>query len=177
MGSEYESGAVRLSECEPKDWFVVFTEESDKWWIRWLARGRFKHVSCFGYVERAYSWVFYDFYLDRARISVVNDHEANALIGHYSSSGTVVRMARPIGREAEVNLRSGWWCVPAVAHIIGLKSCALRPDALFRQCLANGGEIIGERHESENARRPGTEAAAGSRGAGEGHDDSAASFV
>lgn len=121
--------------------------------------------------------MFYDFYLDRARISVVNDHEANALIGHYSSSGTVVRMARPIGREAEVNFRSGWWCVPAVAHIIGLKSCALRPDALFRQCLANGGEIIGERNESENARRPGTEAAAGSGGTGEGHDDSAASFV
>jgi hypothetical protein len=148
-GSDIPDIGLRLSELEPKDWFVVFSEHTDKWWIRCLARGKYKHVSCFGYVDRAYSWVFYDFYLDRARVMLVGDHEVAPILGYFSDMGTVVRMARPIGREAEVNIRSGWWCVPAVAHIIGLKSCALRPDALFRQCLANGGEIIGGRNESE----------------------------
>lgn len=142
MASECSFGGLRLSECEPKDWFVVFQENTPKWWIRWLARGRFKHVSVFGVVERANSWVFYDFNLDRARVYVVPNHEADIAIGHFIDDATVVRMARPIGREAEVNLRPGWWCVPAVAHILGLRSCALRPDTLFRQCLAQGGEII-----------------------------------
>lgn len=142
MGSDRVFGGLRLSECEPKDWFVVFQEYSPRRWIRWLARGRFKHVSVFGVVDRANSWVFYDFNLDRSRVYVVSNHEADIAIGHFIGDATVVRMARPIGREAEVNLRPGWWCVPAVAHILGLRSCALRPDALFRQCLAQGGEII-----------------------------------
>ncbi|WP_457663986.1 hypothetical protein [Sinorhizobium medicae] len=156
MGSERAFGGLRLSECEPKDWFIVFHEDSPKWWIRWLARGRFKHVSVFGAVPRSNSWVFYDFNLDRSRVYVVADYESDIAIGHFASMGTVVRMARPFGREAEINLRPGWWCVPAVAHIVGLRGCALRPDALFRQCLAQGGEII----EPKGAENEGREAQA-----------------
>lgn len=155
MGSELGFGGLRLSECEPKDWFVVFYEDSPKWWIRWLSGGRFKHVCVFGTVPRANAWVFYDFNLDRSRIYVVADYESDIAIGHFIENATVVRMARPIGREVEVNLRPGWWCVPAVAHIVGIRGSALRPDALFRQCLAQGGEIIerkGREHEGQEAR-------------------------
>jgi hypothetical protein len=149
VGFEAGFDGYRLSECEPKDWYAVFHPESTKWWIRWLARGRFKHVSVFGWVERANAWVFYDFQLDRARIYVVSNHEADLLIGHYSVSNTVVRMARRLGEEFDVNLRFGAWCVPAVAHILGIRTCALRPDTLFRHCLANGGEIIGPENATE----------------------------
>lgn len=142
MGSNSVFGGYRLSEFEPADWYVVFHEHSPKWWVRWLARGRFKHVSVFGIVKRSATWVFYDFHLDRARVYAIPDFDADIAIGHFIEGATVVRMARPIGREADVNLRLGWWCVPAVAHILGIRSCALRPDALFRQCLAQGGELV-----------------------------------
>lgn len=175
MGSDIQSFGIKLSDCEPKDWFVVFCEDTDKWWIKLLSFGKYKHVAAFGYVERAYSWVFYDFHLDRARIYLVGDHEAADVLAYYDSMGTIVRMARPIGKEAEVNIRSGWWCVPAIAHIIGMKSCALRPDALFRQCLANGGEIIGGRNESKAARtRPGAGTPEGGSSSGEGQHHSGA---
>lgn len=135
-------GGLRLDACEPADWYVSFDPFSPRRWIRWLARGKFKHVSCFGFVERAQSWVFFDFHLDRSRIFVVGDHEANALIGEYSTGKTVVRLAKPLGQELNINMAAGAWCVPAVAHIVGIKTCTLRPDAFFRQCLANGGEIM-----------------------------------
>lgn len=145
MASEFMPGGLKLADCEPTDWFVVFHPETTKWWIRWLAMGRFKHVSCFGFVERAQTWVFYDFHVDRARIYAVGDHESNAVLGYYSKDTVIVRMARPFLAEVKTNFPIGGWCVPAVAHIVGLRTCALRPDALFRQCLANGGEIIGEK--------------------------------
>ena len=157
MDSSESFGGLRLEDCEPTDWYVVFDPWSPQRWIRWLAWGRYKHVACFGFISRAQTWVFYDFHLDRSRIFVVGDHEADILIGHYSTGKTVVRMAKPLGREFEVNLALGGWCVPAVAHIVGLRTCALRPDALFRQCLANGGEIMGrEEHGNEESQRTGT---------------------
>lgn len=141
---------LRIDQCEPADWYVVFDPFTRRRWLHWLALGKYKHVSCFGFIERAQSWVFFDFHLDRSRILVVGDHEADILIGEYSHRKTVVRMAKPLGQELKINMAVGAWCVPAVAHIIGLPTCALRPDALFRQCLANGGEIMGrEEHGNE----------------------------
>ncbi|MBX5001878.1 hypothetical protein HJB72_28560 [Rhizobium lentis] len=149
MDSDSGFSGLKLEDCEPTDWYVVFDPSSTRRWIRWLAWGRFKHVACFGFIPRAQTWAFFDLHLDRSRIFVVGDHEADKLIGHYSTGKTVVRMAKPLGRELDINLCVGGWCVPAVAHIIGLRTSALRPDALFRQCIANGGEII-RPDESEN---------------------------
>jgi hypothetical protein len=38
--------------------------------------------------------------------------------------------------------RLGFWCVPAMAHLLGLKGTLFRPDALYRACLAQGGSIV-----------------------------------
>lgn len=137
-----DSARFRLSQFEPDDWFVVFHEDSPRWWIRLLACGRFKHVSAFGAVKHAGMWVFYDFNTDRSRVYVVPDDLADDAIAHFTAGAVIVRLAKPLGGETNINLRSGWWCVPAVAHILGLRSCALRPDALFRDVLAHGGEVI-----------------------------------
>ncbi|MBW8285092.1 MAG: hypothetical protein K0M55_15990 [Rhizobium sp.] len=155
MDSENGLGGLRLGDCEPKDWFVVFHENRGRWWVDWLACGRFKHVSVFGKVERSGAWVFYDFHLDRAHIMVVGDWEADIAIGHYADMGTVVRFPRLLSNVGAFAFRPGWWCVPAVAHIIGLRTCALRPDALFRQCLANGGEIVGREGQNDDPENQG----------------------
>jgi hypothetical protein len=169
VGSNGALAGYRLSECEPKEWFVVFSEDSPKWWVRWLAWGRFKHVSVFGKVERSGAWVFYDVWLNRAQIMVVGDWEADAAIGYYASQGVIVRFPRLLADDHELSLRPGLWCVPAVAHILGIRSCALRPDRLFRQILAKGGQIVsskGREDETEDRKRSGIgtpEAAGGGR--------------
>lgn len=156
MGSFDNFGGLNLNECEPKDWYVVFHPTSPKWWIRWLAFGRFKHVSCFGFVERAQSWAFFEFHLDRTRIMIVGDHEADILIGNFIEGNTIVRLAKPLGQDLNVNMAAGAWCVPAVAHIVGVKTCTLRPDAFFRQCLAKGGELMfaeGRENEAQDRKQ------------------------
>nr|WP_210297028.1 hypothetical protein [Gellertiella hungarica] len=142
-----------LDHCEPSAWFVAFHTESPRWWLNWLAMGRFKHVSAFGYVDRAASWVFFDFNLDRSRIYVVHGRDADPMIARFSDKTVVVRVPKPADAVNSLNMAVGAWCVPAVAHLIGMPGCALRPDALYRQCLANGGEIIcaeGSTDETEN---------------------------
>lgn len=178
MGSRDDLAGFRMSECEPKEWFVVFSEDSPKWWLRLLACGRFKHVSAFGKVERSGSWVFVDMWMNRTQIMVIGDWEADAAFAHYVQLGTIVRFPRLLADERELNLRPGFWCVPAVAHILGIRSCALRPDALFRQILAKGGEVIGSegRENAEAEGRSGAEAPAGGGAAGEDQHDPGPAF-
>ncbi len=176
MDSSDLSGSLPLAQCEPKEWFVVFHEETDKWWINALACGRFKHVSVFGKVERSGSWVFYDFHSDRAHIMVVGDWEADIAIAYYSQCGPIVRFPRLLADAPKTMLRPGLWCVPAIAHLIGLRTCALRPDALYRQCLAKGGELIGTGRQDDEISEDGKGPRAGAPEAGgrdgEGQRDS-----
>lgn len=158
MDSDDLNSRLPLAECEPAEWFVVFHDKSDKWWVNLLAWGRFKHVSVFGKVPRSGSWVFYDLHSDRAHVLVVGDWEADMAIAYYSMCGPVVRFPRLLSDASGFVFRPGFWCVPAVAHIIGLRTCALRPDTLYRQILAKGGELIGSEgrrdENSEDGKRP-----------------------
>lgn len=166
MGFDGFGDGLKLTDCEPTDWFVAFHPDSPHWWVRALACGRFKHVSVMGFVERAQAWVLFDFQMDRSRVLIVGNHEADPVLAYFSGENTIVRMARPIGRELNLNMSVGLWCVPAAAHILGLKSCALRPDALFRQCLANGGEIISESGGYEAGEAKGRSGACAPEGSG-----------
>lgn len=166
MGSDRFYGGIPFEQLEPADWFVVFHPRTHRRWLSWLAMGKYKHVSAFGWVPRAQTWVFFDFNVDRSRIYVVGNHEADELLERFTHQNTVVRMARPLVESDRINFGAGLWCVPAVAHLIGLRASALRPDALFRQCLANGGEIIGKEaqvDENQSPERPRAGAPAGGR--------------
>jgi len=39
-------------------------------------------------------------------------------------------------------LRLGFWCVPAMAHLVGCRTQALRPDGLYRAMLRQGGAVV-----------------------------------
>lgn len=156
MDSNDLNARLALAECEPKEWFVVFHEASDRWWVNLLAWGRFKHVSVFGKVERTGAWIFHDLHADRTHMMVVGDWEADIAIAYYDQCGPIVRFPRLLSDASGFVARPGFWCVPAVAHIIGLRTCALRPDALYRQVLAKGGELIGSEGQHDENSENGT---------------------
>lgn len=152
---------LNLHECEPLEWFVSFTREYDRKWVKWLACGEFRHVTAFGYVKAAGVWTFYDFMASRTRILTVTDQKANLLLAEYAKTGVIVHMPAQIIPDHRPKLKAGLWCVPAVAHLLGLSTCALRPDALLKHCLANGGTIVvDDRSDEKTRRRSGTEAPA-----------------
>lgn len=137
------------NECmfEPANWFVTFHRRSERRWVNWLAMGEFKHVSAFGYCAMAQCWVFVDVLASRMRVRVAADDLADRMIAAESASGPVVKMP-PVSLDRKpVRLKPLLYCVPATAHLLGLPMGALRPDALYRQCLVNGGEIIGKEND------------------------------
>lgn len=127
---------------EPEVWYVAFWPESTRWWANWLSFGRFRHVSAFGWVSQAQCWLFFEVMSNRTEIRAVpaafERHALAPILDHC----TVLKMPALDRGDLRVKLKPGFWCVPAVAHLIGLRSCALRPDALFRHCLAHGGEVM-----------------------------------
>lgn len=139
---------------EPETWLLAFHTRTTSRLVGWLAWGRFKHVLAFGYIRRIRAWVFFEPALGRTRLFVAPDGPvADSMIAE-AISGASVLSIRPAAAT-----RASWpvfgWCVPAVAHLIGLRSGALRPDALWRDCLRAGAQSVLQesRCEDQGTRR------------------------
>jgi hypothetical protein len=126
---------------QPSVWLLVFERRAVRRWVKWLACGEFCHVSALGRLSDQRVWVRYDVSLGGTTISVLPDSDwADAVVSAVTETATVVVMqpGEPVGAR----LRVGFWCVPAMAHLVGLRGVFLRPDALFRACIKAGGAVI-----------------------------------
>lgn len=148
------------SEFEPLTWLVLFQSSTSRRWIDRLVPGRFKHVMAFGWVEKAKAWVSYDVQLGRTHILLMAEADGEKKIGEAfgrDADAALLRCAVRLSPRPRL-MPSGFWCVPAIKHLLGLRSGALRPDALWRDCLAQGAEIV---HESRCAKLPAVPAGIG----------------
>ena len=123
----------------PSRWIVVFNLKSANRFIGWLAMGRYKHVRAFGYVAETDVWVFFDVHLGGVTIATARGDDATALMAEWCADADLIGM--PV-RQRRAGIHFGFWCVPAIKHLLGLRTRALIPDALWRHCLRHGGEII-----------------------------------
>lgn len=122
----------------PREWFVVFKQKSKLRWCNWVP-GRFKHCFCIAFIVEMQCWIFVEFAaLSGTAVAFLKNDEADDLLAEVCADAVVVKM------PAAMTKGWGWglWCVPLTAHVIGLRSCALLPDGLFRDCMASGGEIV-----------------------------------
>lgn len=137
-------------------WFLAFRKTTPVWWVRWLARGRFQHVSAFGWVPATRLWIFYDVGLFRTQIyALPAGDDANAAVDALHENAVVVSFCPRGDRPRWVRL--GFWCVPATSHLVGLKATVFRPDAMFRAALHEGGHLCGAsldrtRHDARHGR-------------------------
>lgn len=155
------NGGAR-SKFEPLTWLVVFQSKSSMWWINRFVPGRFKHVVAAGWVEASKVWIFYEVYWGRTSVQAMPEAEGTAYFGRLMGADPDAAVLRVEAREARpACFRLGFWCVPAVKHLVGLRSGALRPDRLWRDCIASGAEIVHDRSK----RTVVSAVAAGDRGA------------
>lgn len=127
--------------AEPEEWFLVFSTKAAASWIARLPfAGKYRHVSALGYVSRLECWVAVNVGLDRTQVCLLPDADGRATLADHLFACDVVRF--PGGGLGRPLPRLGFWCVPAIAHLAGVRTCALRPDTLYRHCLAQGGEVI-----------------------------------
>lgn len=152
---------------EPDVWFVVFHTHAATPWLDRLPIGRFKHVSAFAYVHGGKGWLICDVQLEAFRQIFLPDSPAALDYLATMTEGCAVLHMRRQG-ASKVWFRFGFWCVPAIKHLLGLRSGALLPDALFRSCLRAGAKIIHDTSPISGAGR--SEPASGDRRGDEGQD-------
>lgn len=149
---------------QPRQWTVVFDRRAATWWMNKAPIGKYKHVRAFGYVSEAKAWIFYDVSLDRTTIQMACDQHAMTLMGEWLAKADAILM--PAADRGFPAPRLGFWCVQAIKHLIGLRSGALLPDALWRDCLRAGGEIVAHEAGSTDLHSPGRPLATASGSAG-----------
>jgi len=138
---------LALTAIEPERWVLVFQRESKVWWVRWLAFGKYKHVAAYAYLPGFKAWLIYEVSLVRTSIVVVPDgEEALGWLYELTKNSDLVAMKRGSGVH---RFRLFGYCVPAIAHLIGLSGGALRPDTLFRDCLRAGGQPLNDPGHAE----------------------------
>lgn len=130
-----------VTTVRPTEWCIVFQRWSTYRVVRWF-NGEFKHVACFGHVGGCDSWVFFNPGWDSFDLTVVPDAVADHFIAEIIRDGLVVRFVAPVVMPKR-RFQPFMSCTFAVARLTGVRSCALRPDAFLRDCLAQGATVIG----------------------------------
>lgn len=119
-------------------WHVAFWREVHRpLWIHRLARGPYKHVSAMGYSARCNVWVVYNPDFDGEGIRIVSNDETFLELLKYTQARAdlLVIDARPRSHSI---LRPGLYCVPQIIRLTGVRSSALTPTGLFRDCMRAG---------------------------------------
>lgn len=121
----------------PSAWYVAFFGATrDHWWDR-LSPPGFEHVLAFAYAAHAERWVVYDVGRDRTVIRTLTADAFTRWIAGLPAGRTIVHFEAGDAPAPPAN-RVGFWCSIAVAHLVGVRSRALRPVALYRDLLAQG---------------------------------------
>jgi len=123
----------------PSVWWTAFYGNENRWWWDRICKPGFRHVCAFTFYPGPDVWVLYDVTFNRTNIRVMSREVWSAWMS------TLPRHARFLRSEIpdEPHPRPWWlkltfWCAPAVAHLLGVNSRALRPQALYRDLVAQG---------------------------------------
>jgi len=122
------------------NWILLFSKKRGPWWVRLLACGRYNHVKAIAYLPAMHAWLFYDVKFNGTRLMLVgeDDPSSRAFLHYYLDSCDLVAMPRlPIPKRVVPQM--GFWCTLAMKHLVGIRATALRPDRLWRDSIAAGG--------------------------------------
>lgn len=114
---------------KPEHWFVVFWRETNIAAARWLAWGEFKHVTAFGYIEKADAWLFVDPRWKGIMVEVIPESMVDLRLAEWERGNLILRLRPTLAGSFP---RFGLWCVPTIAHLVGCDSGALSPCGLLR---------------------------------------------
>jgi hypothetical protein len=125
---------------EAPRWTVVFHRKAENRFFSAIAMGHFKHVSALAWVPELGQWWVYDVGFRRTHLRVLVDGPgAQEIIGAITFGNATVTM--DVRDDGPPLLRIGMFCTTAIAHLLGLRCVALRPDALYRRMVKAGGVV------------------------------------
>jgi len=134
------------------DWTLVFCKNPGPWWVRLLACGRYNHVKAIAYLPSLRAWLFYDVKFNGTKVMLAREGEAGTpgILREYLKNCDTIAMPR-LPTPKRIAPQLGFWCTIAMKHLVGIKSRALRPDSLWRDCIRAGGKPNVTLHSSRGA--------------------------
>lgn len=134
-----ELGQAEAHAPEVLVWNIIFLKADRRRHYLDLFTGKdWRHVVAYGWSNDR--WIVYDVGDVRSQILVLNDYQFDSWHETIDHRVTAAVKFETTDRTVPAT-RVGLWCVTAVKHLTGLRSGALRPKALFRHLLRNGGEV------------------------------------
>jgi hypothetical protein len=121
--------------------------------VRFLAAGKYKHVRIFAHVPECDAWVFFDPGWGQWSLFVARGKSATLNMRLWCEDSDVLKM--PANLASSLFHPRAFLCTSAVRRLIGVPGGALRPDALYRDCLRYGAKIVDAeaRHAAGSAGR------------------------
>lgn len=119
-------------------WIVAFIARERLFWWDWLYRGPWRHVVAYRYDVRTENWLAIDWNQHELTVVVLRRDEVAGLWTQQEADGGV--LIRWEGPEAPTT-RVCWpaYCVPVLAHAIGLRRRVATPRAFLSALRAAGG--------------------------------------
>lgn len=123
------------------DWFIVFNRDCATQWLARLLPGRWKHVWALGFSHACRTWVAYDVNLSGTTIVVLPEcADSHAKMAIWLADADVLRFQ---GRPSTLwKNRLGFFCTPAIRHLVGSRCGALTPAGFYYGLIAEGAQVF-----------------------------------
>ena len=123
-----------------RTWLVFFgAPKGQYWWARFLRPG-FRHVSAAAWFDLEQRWVYYNPARPGTTILIFTADEWGRVFGPPLEESTACVRIR--GAYDRTSTPATWYCVGAMKALLGLRSSALSPHALYLDLLRRGGEAV-----------------------------------
>lgn len=118
-------------------WFVAFVDHGrNLWWHRFTRRG-FRHCFAFAFDPVGGCWIVFDPTLEGFTLRAVPGAAIDRLVAAVWAVDGRILKCRAEGR-APRRPRLFATCVTVIAHLLGVRGCAVRPDGLYRLLRRRG---------------------------------------
>lgn len=121
-------------------WFVMFNGPAElRHRVDIFTEPGFRHCMAFAYDAAGERWLIYDVTrIGTAVLALDRDTFDAWLTGQLASGSRVLQVDLPETVRTRNWLQTGMWCVTAVIHLVGARSGAWRPKALWRDLKRDG---------------------------------------
>lgn len=128
----------------PLVWQVCFIgNDRKRFWDLVLAPG-YRHAFLLGYLPGRDLWLCYEVLFGRTEISVMSPAVAAGILGLAVRQGGVLSWPAPGPQKPSPFPRFGFWCVPAILHVLGLGCVAVTPRGLHDYLKRRGASPLVE---------------------------------
>lgn len=132
----------KVDQVLPIVWQVCFmgVERISPW--DWFLPLGFRHTFLLGYLPGTDWWLCYDVLFFKTEISLVSGDKAGFLLNKAHLEGAVLNWNVAGFVKPDWRPRFGFWCVPAVKHVLGVRCVAMTPKGLHDYLLRNGAKPL-----------------------------------